>query len=188
MNSNRLIFFARLGLALLLLLALSACGGGGGKTTPAGNQGDGTGQPAGSPAARSISLSLSNTTPSAGLLDSRLMVSGADTLHQLSARVAYDPRAVRPLEVQRGGLVDSRAIFFSGENKAAARAAAYVPVAFTYHAGELIPGASGSIAELRFEVLDPALDPGIRLIQSEEFLLAYDRDKQPLKVEVEVAR
>ncbi|MCC7479305.1 hypothetical protein IT575_12735 [bacterium] len=170
-----LILFA----ALMLLALLAACGGGG-KAAPAGSSGQNAGQSDSS--GRGVSLALSTATEGDGMLRLSISASGATSLHQMSLRLAYDPRAVRPVDVERGALIDERAVFFSAPDKPAAREAAYVPVAFTYHPGEVIPGSSGELLSMRFEVLDSGRDPGLQLIRDEKFLLARDRSGEDLQV------
>ncbi len=167
--------------AALLLALLSSCGGDGRAGTTSGNQSE---VPAGQQPGkgRSISLALSASTQSDGLLRATLKVSGADTLHQMSLRLAYDPRAVRPVEVERGALVDQRAVFFSAADRPAAQAGAYVPVAFTYHQGEQIPSGNGELLSARFEVLESGRDPGLQLITSPDFLIARDRSGADMQV------
>lgn len=172
--------------AALLLALLSSCGGGGRAGSTSGNNpgGNNSGQNPTAPAdaGRAVTLALSSAPASEGQLGVTLRASGAADLYQMSLRLAYDPRAVRPLDLQRGALIDERAVFFSGVDQPAARAAAYVPVAFTYHPGEAIPAASGELLRLRFEVLDSGRDPGLKLITASDYLIARDRGGADLQV------
>ena len=154
-------------LALLLCGLLGACANGGS---------GGSGQKA-----SQVVLSLSSTRTPGGETVT-LHAANASDLHQLSCRIAYNPQALRFLEAERGGLVDSRALFFT-----TAKGREYVPVAFTYHAGEAIPGGSGEIAQLHFEVLDTRADPGLRLITASEVLVARDALRRDIPVRVEGA-
>lgn len=150
--------------ALLCALLLGACGGGG--------KGGG-GQMA--PARLALSLGVEQ---SAQMVTVSLDAGGATGLHQLSCRVTYNPAALRYVDAQRGTLVDSRAVFFT-----TAKGGGYVPVAFTYHPGEQIPAARGSVATLTFEVLDPGGDFGVSLIDDSELLIARDALKRDIAVD-----
>jgi hypothetical protein len=104
-------------------------------------------------------------------------------LHQLSCRIAYNPRALRFVDAERGDLVNSHAVFFI-----TSKGEAYVPVAFTYHPGEVIPGASGDIAQLHFEVIDASADHGLHIVGDSGVLIARDAQRQDLPVKLEAAR
>jgi hypothetical protein len=104
-------------------------------------------------------------------------------LYQLSCRIAFDPSAVEPLQCSRGALVDDRAAFFS-----TTVADGYVPIAFTYHAGEAIATSAGSLAAIEFRILDDSIDPGYHLIDNEEYLIARDSAGQALTVALEVGQ
>jgi hypothetical protein len=181
-------------LACLLLLGLSAC---------AGWRGDPGGTAAGSNSgsapvdfrnlptapAGSIGLALASLEAAesqTGTLRISLRVNEAAQLYQLSCRITYNPQAVAPRAVQRGVLVDSRAVFFAPLEAAAAEA--YLPLAFSYHPGEAIPAASGELASLEFDVLDAGLAPGIAVLTEEQYLIARNSLGQPLAVKLEVAQ
>jgi hypothetical protein len=162
---------------LSLFVALASCGGGS-KSPATQNPGDNSGP------ADGLRLSLASTD-SGSTISTSVKLEGAANLHQMSLRLAYDPLAVRPVSVQRGALVDNRAVFFSAFDKPAAQAAGLVPIAFTYHPGELIPGDSGSLASIDFEVLDAGRSPALRVIPDNEFLLARDRQGGAVAVKLE---
>lgn len=161
-------------LGLGLTIWLIACGGGSSVTPQSGAS------PL--PQIPDIKLSLA-TTPGGSNVTVALQAASCEELYQLSCRVSYDPDVVTPLEVERGGLVDERAAFFT-----TAEAAGYVPVAFTYHPGEAIPAAAGAVAVLEFRVIDAGGDPGFGLIADEDFLIANDKTGRRLSVEAEVAK
>jgi hypothetical protein len=175
----RLALAAILGaLGLALLAGLNACGGSGAKAPATGSG------PAGQALAdgRTVSVTLNSTASSAASLSVSLQLSGAERLHQMSLRLAYDPRALRPVAATRGGLVDERAVFFSAFDRPTALAGAYVPIAFTFHPGELIAAGSGGLATIDFEVLDASRDTGLSVIQSPDFLIARSRLNEELRV------
>src|SRR5688572_16181030 len=159
------------GILALLLCGLLATACGNGST-------GGTGQ-----RISQVTLSLQpDQTPTGQTVS--LQATNAADLHQLSCRVAYNPDALRFVDATRGELVDSRALFFT-----TSKGEAYVPVAFTYHAGEKIPSGSGAIAQLRFEVLDANTDPGLRVVSDDELLVARDAQRRSIPVSVKgVAR
>lgn len=173
-----------------LLLCLSACALGG--AAPPDTGGSGVSLPPGllgSPQqpAGSIGLRLDvqpDSTSQGTRFAATLSVSDAALLYQLSCRVAYDRLALRPVLAERGGLVDGRAVFFAPLDTAPD----YVPLAFTYHPGESIPAAEGSLARIEFEVLDASRDPGLRLISDPQYLVARTALNQPLTVELGGAR
>lgn len=158
--------------AAALSLALLACGGGS-STPELPVQKDG-----GAVQLSVHSESLDDSTV-------RVLVSADDAaeLYQLSCRLTFDPAVVRPVTTTRGTLVDQRAVFFTSDQPEA-----YVPVAFTYHPGEAIPAASGTIARLEFSVIDPAGNPGFGLVTDEEFLIANDSAGRRLSAAAEVAQ
>lgn len=161
------------GIAVVALsLALLACGGGS-STPELPVQKDG-----GAVQLSVHSESLDDSTV-------RVLVSADDAaeLYQLSCRLTYDPVAVRPLTTTPGSLVDQRALFFTSD-----RPEAYVPVAFTYHPGEAIPAASGTLAVCEFELLDAGSGPAFDLIQDPEFLIAADSLGRKLSLTVEVVQ
>jgi predicted small secreted protein len=157
------------GILTLLLCSLlaTACGNG---------TGSGTGQ-----RVSQVALSLQNDQTPTGQTVS-LQAANADNLHQLSCRIAYNPEALRFVDAARGELVDSRALFFT-----TSKGEAYVPVAFTYHAGEKIPAGTGAIAQLRFEVLNAGADPGLRVVTDDELLVARDASRRTIPVRVQGA-
>lgn len=171
---------------MLLLMASCSRGGAGeaaggpAATLPPGLIGNPQ-QPAGS-----VALRLTQTAPQGpgDRLTAQVEASQASLLYQLSCRLAYDPLAVKPVLAERGGLVDSRAIFFAP----LAAAPGYVPLAFTYHPGEAIPAPGGSVARIEFEVLDASREPGLHLLADPAYLLARTALNQPLRVELGVAR
>ena len=112
-----------------------------------------------------------------------LEAADAADLYQLSCRLGFSPEAVRPISVYRGSLVDERAVFFTSDIPVA-----YVPVAFTYHPGEVIPAASGTLAVCEFELLDPGGDPNFGLITDDMFLIANDSLGRRLATAVEVGQ
>ena len=135
-------------------------------------------------AAQTMTLGLAaQTTPDMRQLTVTLHAADCASLHQLACRIAYNPRALRFNTASRSELVDSRAVFFS-----TAKGEGYVPVAFTYHPGEAIPAASGAVATLTFDVLDPAADTGIVLIDDEQFLIARDGARRSLHVRLGVQK
>ena len=152
-------------LALLLCGALAGgCGNGGSGSTQKVSQ---------------VALSLKTEQTATGETVT-LSAANAAELHQLSCRIAYNPQALRFVDVSQGTLVDSRAVFFS-----TAKGEGYVPVAFTYHAGEDIPQGSGDIAQLHFEVIDPNADKGLAIVSDNELLIARDalRNSIPVKLQ-----
>jgi hypothetical protein len=151
--------------ALLLCGALAACANGGS---------GGTGQ-----RLSQVTLSLTTDKTTAGETVT-LHAANTSDLHQLSCRIAYNPLALRFVDAQRGELVDTRALFFT-----TSKGETYVPVAFTYHAGEAIPDGYGDVAELHFEVLDANADPQLAIIEDEDLLLARDWHKHDVPVRVE---
>lgn len=196
----KLLAHCRLGrllLCALLLAALGSCAGGSKGSASGPQAGDGSNagfthvdmnnlpqEPAGE-----INLGLAALIPvSAQAAPDKvkysLTVSDATQLYQLSCRIAFDPLALRPVHAERGSLVDSRAVFFAPLDRP--QSAGYVPLAFTYHSGEAMPAASGEIAALEFEVLDPGRAPGIRLLTDPQYLIARNSLGQPLTVNLEV--
>lgn len=171
----------------MVLTAASCARGGGGEESggPAASLPPGlTGSP--QQPAGSLALSLAQTAPQSPgeRLAALVEVSQAGLLYQLSFRLSYDPLAVRPVRAERGALVDSRAVFFAPLDAAPD----YVPLAFTYHPGEAIPAADGSVARLDFEVLDGSRDPALRLVADPDYLVARTALNQPLSVELGGAR
>jgi len=112
-----------------------------------------------------------------------LRASDVGELYQLSCRIAFNPAAVEPLQCNRGALVDDRAAFFS-----TTAASGFVPVAFTYHAGEAIATPAGSLAAIEFRIIDDSIDPGYHLIDDEEYLIARNSAGQALTVALEVGQ
>ncbi|MDQ3024627.1 MAG: cohesin domain-containing protein [bacterium] len=146
---------------LLCALTLSACSMG-----------------AGTPQKGTARVALNLTTETGSQLATvTLNAANAAELHQLACRVEYNPQVLRFTGAQRGELVTASAVFFSTD-----KGAGYVPVAFTYHAGEKTPTNSGSVATLSFEVLDSNADTGVRLVSDEDYLIARDSIKRSIPV------
>ena len=177
----------RLSANALLMLALVACGGGGNGATGPFHTDTGVGadpvfaqqSPADFPR---VGLSLTSKESGQGRT---VILSAADAteLYQLSCRISYDSASVSPLTVERGALIDERAVFFS-----TTQAAGFVPLAFTYHPGEAIPASAGELVRIEFEVLDASRDAGFAIIEDNEFLIANDHLGQPLVLEIEVGQ
>jgi len=153
--------------ALLCSVLLSACGGGGGGASASASRSDPT-----------VRLSLSVQTTSQQVTVT-LSADNARALHQLACRIAYNPQALRYRGSVRGSLVDQRAVFFT-----TARASAYVPVAFTYHAGEQTPASSGPIATLTFDTLDASQPFGLHVLEDGNYLIARDDGRHPLALTI----
>ncbi len=161
------------GIAVAVLsLALLACGGG---STASG--------PAAPSASNAIRLSLHAESLKDSTVRVLIQANDAAELYQLSCRLIYDPVAVRALAATPGSLVDQRAVFFTSDWPDG-----YVPVAFTYHPGETIPAASGTIATCEFELLGSSEQPAFDLLRDPEYLLAADARGAALPVSVEAAQ
>lgn len=175
-QSNARRFIASL-LTFGILLWLIACSSGDAQgPVPAAGQPETVASPA-------FQLDLYESAAVDGRITAKLNVYGADELYQLSCRIAYDPAVIRPVDSRRAALVDERATFF-----ATLKPADYVPVAFTYHDGESIPAATGTLAEVEFELLNPAVDPGLHIITVAEYLIARDHDGRDLVIDTGVAQ
>jgi len=158
-----------------LLFWMIACGGGSSTETVPGS-GD-------TPKAPAFNLELTQAPVANGIVTARLAVTDATELYQLSARISYDPAQLHPVDSRRGGLVNEDATFFT-----TLKAGGYVPVAFTYHEGQPLPGASGNLAVIEFAVLDAAAAPQLGIVTDPEFLIARSASGADLEIGLGVAR
>lgn len=162
-------------LAIILLLLSAACGGGGNSEKSDGDS---------LAADQRLVLSLTSTNNAAGGITVDLAASNAAGLYQLSSRLTFNPDAVRPLApAEPGSLPAADAIFYSND-----RQTGYLPVAFSNRQAQAIGVDSGTIFTARFEVLDPAADPGFGLVRDPQFLIARDNAAQDIELTVEVSR
>lgn len=166
---------------VLFVLSLIACGGGRKGLVPNERSPGLDSAPHGGDGQRILSLDL--TVEEAAEAGERvtLTAKSAGELYQMSFRLGFNPEAVRPLAVERGELVDDRAVFFTTMSPDE-----FVPVAFTYHPGEEIPSDEGVLVVFEFEVVDSDKPPEYSLVKDPEFLIANDRNGRALEIELEV--
>ena len=127
-----------------------------------------------------LSLQISETAPD-GKLRVEVQARSAQGIFQLSTRIEFDPLAVKPLSIERGGLVGQQAVFFTLDNQAG-----FIPLAFTYHQGDSLPAGEGTIAEIVFEVLDSSRPASLRFNSNDEYLIARDAGGSNLPVQLVV--
>lgn len=165
-------------LAIFMLNALPGCGGGGGRqlmppvdnTTPEVQPAVEDGAPTRNALVATMPA-LSSLAPGAEF-DYVLSVELAEELYQLSARIAFDPAVVRPVDVEHGALLPADAVVMSrlGEEE-------IVPFAFTALPGRVgIQPGRGELVRVRFRLTgDPHGARAVWLVNEAEFLQLRDR-------------
>ena len=164
-------------LAIFMLNALPGCGGGGQRLMPPVDNTPPALEPDADEGAPTRNTLLATMPALSGLapgaeFDYVLSVELVEELYQLSARIAFDPAVVEPVDVAYGALLPSDAVVMSRRNEAE-----IVPFAFTALPGRagIQPG-RGELLRVRFRLAgNPSGGRAIWLVNEAEFLQLRDR-------------
>lgn len=134
------------------------------------------------PSQKTIQLALQvGETSFDGKMSVALQARSMQSIFQLSTRIHFDPLALKPVKIERGGLVGQQAVFFALDNQPG-----FIPLAFTYHQGDSLPPGIGTIAQFEFEVLDASRPAKLRFSVNEDYLIARDERGNNVPVQLVV--